>query len=74
MMLPLMYSSFPVLRIKSLKRFILRIRLLEPHLIFNVEIFQDFLSRIVIPCKASQQRNPPVIYYSVPPEVEKSAL
>ncbi|EYB90256.1 hypothetical protein Y032_0222g2630 [Ancylostoma ceylanicum] len=35
---------------------------------------KDFLSRIVIPCKAPQQRNPPVLYYSVPPEVEKSAV
>ncbi|KAK6731024.1 hypothetical protein RB195_007471 [Necator americanus] len=35
---------------------------------------KEFLTRIVIPCKTSQQRKPPVVYYSVPPEVEKTAL
>ncbi|KHJ89973.1 hypothetical protein OESDEN_10191 [Oesophagostomum dentatum] len=36
---------------------------------------KDFLSRIVIPCKATAHHvKPPVLYYSVPPEVEKNAL
>ncbi|CAJ0595238.1 unnamed protein product [Cylicocyclus nassatus] len=34
---------------------------------------KDFLSRIVVPCKGHQQEAP-VLYYPVPPEVEKNAV
>ncbi|WKX88455.1 hypothetical protein Q1695_008247 [Nippostrongylus brasiliensis] len=36
-------------------------------------IQKDFLSQIVVPCRSTHHHDPPVLYYAVPPSVEKNA-